>query len=80
MLNLVKEGTKDRNVTYSVQKEQLGTGDAVKAAKEFLKGKDGVVAVFTGDSPLTKVDTIEKLFNEHEQKKNSATLMSAYVR
>lgn len=76
---LVKEGTKDRNVTYSVQKEQLGTGDAVKAAKEFLKGKDGVVAVFTGDSPLTKVDTIEKLFNEHEQKKNSATLMSAYV-
>ena len=76
---LVKEGTKDRNVTYSVQKEQLGTGEAVKAAKEFLKGKDGVVAVFTGDSPLTKVDTIEKLFNEHEQKKNSATLMSAYV-
>ena len=76
---LVKEGTKDRDVTYSVQKEQLGTGDAVKAAKKFLEGKDGIVAVFTGDSPLTKIDTIEKLFNVHEEKKNCATLMSAYV-
>ena len=76
---LVKESTKDRNVSYSLQEEQLGTGHAVKCAKEFLQGKDGVVAVFTGDSPLTRVETIEKLIKEHIEKGNKATLLSAYV-
>lgn len=75
----VKEGTSDRNVTYSFQNEQLGTGDAVKSAKEFLKDKDGVVAVFTGDAPLTRVETINKLFEEHISKNNSATLLTAFV-
>lgn len=76
---LVKASTEDRNVSYSLQKEQLGTGDAVKAAKEFLKDKAGVVAVFSGDSPLTKVETIERLFDEHIQNNNSATLLTAFV-
>ena len=76
---LVKESTKDRNVSYSLREEQLGTGHAVKCAKEFLQGKDGVVAVFTGDAPLTRVETIEKLIKEHIEKGNKATLLSAYV-
>lgn len=76
---LVKESTKDRNVSYSLQEEQLGTGHAVKCAKEFLQGKDGVVAVFTGDAPLTRVETIENLIKEHIEKGNKATLLSAYV-
>ena len=76
---LVKEGTKDRKVSYSLQEEQLGTGHAAKCAKSFLEGKDGVVVVFPGDAPLTKVETIDKLFEEHIDKKNSVTLLSAYV-
>ena len=52
MQNLVKEKTKDKNVSYSLQAEQLGTGHAVKCAKDFLVGKHGVVAIFTGDAPL----------------------------
>lgn len=76
---LVKEGTKNRNVSYSFQKEQLGTGDAVKASIEFLQGKDGVVAVFAGDAPLTKVETIKRLFDQHINNNNSATLLSAFI-
>ena len=76
---LVKEGTRDKNVSYSLQEEQLGTGHAVKCAKDFLEGKDGVVAIFAGDAPLTKVETIEKLINDHIEKNNSATLLSAFV-
>ena len=75
----VQESTADRGVAYSFQKEQLGTGDAVKSAKEFLKDKDGVVAIFAGDAPLTKVETIDRLFVEHINKGNSATLLSALV-
>lgn len=76
---LVKKGTEDKNVSYSFQEEQLGTGHAVKCAKEFLEGKDGVVAIFAGDAPLTKIETINSLMEEHKLKNNSATLLSAYV-
>lgn len=76
---LVKEGTSDRNVSYSLQAEQLGTGHAVKCAKNFLEGKKGVAAVFAGDTPLIKTSTIEKLFNEHINSGNSATILTSFV-
>jgi len=76
---LVKDGTKDKQVTYSIQEEQLGTGHAVKCGIDFLQGKEGIVAVFAGDAPLTKIETINNLIEEHISKKNSATLLSAYV-
>lgn len=77
--DLVKEGTKERNVSYSLQEEQLGTGHAVKCATDFLKGKKGTVIVFAGDAPLTKESTIKNLIKEHEENKNAATLLSAMV-
>ncbi|MBU5454711.1 bifunctional UDP-N-acetylglucosamine diphosphorylase/glucosamine-1-phosphate N-acetyltransferase GlmU [Caproiciproducens sp. MSJ-32] len=76
---LVKERTSIKNVTYSLQEEQLGTGHAVKCAIEFLKGKKGVVGVFAGDAPLIKAETVEKLFNEHLEKGNAATLLTSIV-
>ena len=58
---LVKENTKSRNVTYSLQEEQLGTGHAVKCAIDFLNGKKGTVAVFNGDAPLITEETIKAI-------------------
>ncbi|WP_315080621.1 bifunctional UDP-N-acetylglucosamine diphosphorylase/glucosamine-1-phosphate N-acetyltransferase GlmU [uncultured Clostridium sp.] len=76
---LVKERTEEKNVTYSLQSEQLGTGHAVQCASEFLKGKKGTVAVFTGDTPLIKESTIKNLFNTHIEEKNVATILTAIV-
>ncbi len=76
---LVKERTMDDKVSYSLQVEQLGTGHAVKCAQEFLKDKKGVVAIFAGDTPLIRQSTIERLFSEHIQNKNSATILTAIV-
>ena len=76
---LVKERTSDRNVSYSLQEEQLGTGHAVKCAEDFLTGKKGVVAVFAGDTPLIKQSTIERLFNQHIENNNSATILTSMV-
>lgn len=76
---LVKERISDKNVSYSLQVEQLGTGHAVKCAQEFLMGKKGVVAIFSGDTPLIKQSTIEKLVDDHIKNSNAATILTATV-
>jgi bifunctional UDP-N-acetylglucosamine pyrophosphorylase/glucosamine-1-phosphate N-acetyltransferase len=76
---LVKERTLDKNVSYSLQAEQLGTGHAVKCAQEFLGDKKGVVAIFSGDTPLIKQSTIERLVSEHIENRNAATILTAIV-
>lgn len=76
---LVEEKTASRNVSYSLQEEQLGTGHAVKCAIDFLKGKSGVVGVFCGDAPLIKPETVERLFETHIENKNSATILTSII-
>ncbi|MFU7516672.1 bifunctional UDP-N-acetylglucosamine diphosphorylase/glucosamine-1-phosphate N-acetyltransferase GlmU [Clostridium sp. HCS.1] len=76
---LVKEKTASRNISYSLQEEQLGTGHAVKCAIDFLKDKKGIVGIFAGDAPLIKPETIQTLFNTHMENNNSATLLSSIV-
>lgn len=76
---LVKSNTISRNVSYSLQEEQLGTGHAVKCAIEFLKDKKGIVGIFAGDAPLIKSNTIEELFDTHIKNNNSATLLTSIV-
>lgn len=76
---LVKENTKSRNVSYSLQEEQLGTGHAVKCAIDFLKNKKGTVAVFNGDAPLIEEKTIEELFKVHKESGNSATILTSIL-
>lgn len=76
---LVKEGTQNRNVTYSFQEEQLGTGHAVMCCKEFLKDKKGTVAVFTGDAPLITKETVSKFIKYHEDGSYKATILTSVV-
>ncbi|MBK1809578.1 bifunctional UDP-N-acetylglucosamine diphosphorylase/glucosamine-1-phosphate N-acetyltransferase GlmU [Clostridium sp. YIM B02505] len=76
---LVKERTASREVSYSMQLEQLGTGHAVKCAKDFFKNKDGVVAVFTGDAPLITNRTVENLMETHIKENNYATLLTSVI-
>lgn len=77
--DLVKENTKSRNISYSLQEEQLGTGHAVKCAIDFLKGKRGTVAIFNGDAPLITEETIEELFKTHKENENSATILTSIL-
>lgn len=50
-----------------VQDKQLGTGHAVKCAREALKGFDGDVLVIFGDQPLYTKATIEKILNKRRE-------------
>ncbi|MGX2945726.1 bifunctional UDP-N-acetylglucosamine diphosphorylase/glucosamine-1-phosphate N-acetyltransferase GlmU [Enterococcus alishanensis] len=74
----VKEQLGDRT-EYVVQEEQLGTGHAVMQAAEFLKRKKGTTLVISGDTPLLTSQTIDHLFDYHQGKKASATILTAHA-
>ena len=52
--------------SVAVQHKQQGTGDAVKAAREELKGFKGSVLVLYGDSPLIRKETLEEMIRLRE--------------
>ena len=47
-----------------VQKKQLGTADAVKPAREELKGVTGNILILYGDTPLIKKETLERMIEK----------------
>lgn len=63
-------------VTFAVQKEPKGTGDALKAASEKLKGFKGVVLVLNGDTPLISASTLQKFLKLHRQKREDISIIS----
>jgi len=58
------------------QREQRGTGDAVMAAEDILRGNNGTVMVLSGDVPLVKPATLTKLIAAHSRQTAACTLMS----
>lgn len=75
----VKSGTEDRNVVYSLQEKQLGTGHAVMCAEDFLQGKNGNVVIFVGDGPLITKDTVNKLISYHTEGDYKATILTSII-
>lgn len=67
----------DYNFEFAVQEEQLGTGHAVMQTENLLKDFESDVLILSGDVPLLKYETVEKLLNEHFDKSHSATLLTA---
>ncbi|WP_270344878.1 bifunctional UDP-N-acetylglucosamine diphosphorylase/glucosamine-1-phosphate N-acetyltransferase GlmU [Enterococcus thailandicus] len=62
---------------YALQAEQLGTGHAVLQAASFLEGKKGTTLVISGDTPLLTTETLNNLFEYHQGKNASATILTA---
>ena len=75
----VMEVTKDKNVSYSFQEEQLGTGHAILCAEDFLKNKSGDVLIFACDMPLFEKENIFKLMNTHKNENNSSTIVTSFL-
>lgn len=67
-------------VKIIIQKELLGSGDAVTTAKKILKGYSGDLLVAYGDTPLLQVETINNLITRHRNSKASATLLAAELK
>jgi len=60
-----------------IQDKLLGSGDAVKRAKDLLSSFKGDVLVLYGDTPFIRSSTIKKLIEKHKTEKASCTLLSA---
>ena len=60
-------------VIYAVQEEQLGTGHAVKCAKDLVEG-DGYTIILPGDTPLIDEEILNAMIEKHIRKGNDFTI------
>jgi len=58
----VKAQFSDRDVSWAIQSEQLGTGHAVQQAVPMLED-EAIVLILMGDVPLIRANTLEELVN-----------------
>ncbi len=73
----IKEALQDiSSVSFALQKEAKGTGDAVLAALPSLRGFTGTVLIVNGDTPLMTADTLRKFLGLHRKKKNEISILS----
>ncbi len=66
------------DAAYAVQSEQLGTGHAVMAAMEYLKG-DGYALVAAGDMPLLRAETLRGVIDTAQQNELGVCVLSAVL-
>lgn len=60
-----------------LQEEQLGTGDAVRVALQYIEEEEGVLLVVNGDGPLISGRTLWDLLERHREAGVGATVLVA---
>jgi bifunctional UDP-N-acetylglucosamine pyrophosphorylase/glucosamine-1-phosphate N-acetyltransferase len=61
---------------YAFQEKQLGTGHAVRQAVDQIDVKGKKILILSGDVPLTRPETLQKLIDEHQRAGNALTLVT----
>ncbi len=67
-----------KDVEIIWQRDQKGTGDAVRVAFDFWKDSD-LLVVLPGDVPLVSSETLRGLISHHEGKENAITFLSVVL-
>ena len=62
-----------------IQTKQLGTGDAVVAAKKLLSANAGAVLILYADTPLLRRTTVQKLIESHFKTSATSSLLTAHL-
>lgn len=70
---------KDYDVIFALQKEQLGTGHAVKCALSFLPEYSEQVLIMCGDVSLLSFDTVKKLYEDHIRSDGDVSVLAVKI-
>lgn len=63
----VLEELEEEHVEFVLQREQLGTGDAVNSAREHLEGSNSELLILSGDVPMIRAETLAGLVRQHQE-------------
>ena len=63
-------------VEVAVQSEPLGTGDALRSARDALMGIEGDLLVLSGDTPALSSELVARLLETHRREGAAATVLS----
>ena len=72
-----------KETVFVWQREQLGTGDAVNAAREYLEDQDSTLIVLSGDVPMIRAETLAGLIQQHRSHRGkgaACTLLSVKLK
>src|SRR3954465_7101512 len=64
---------------FAVQEPQLGTGHALLQTESALQGTRGTLLLLSGDVPLLRRETLQRLVRTHEERSAAATVLTALV-
>ncbi|GIW57366.1 MAG: UDP-N-acetylglucosamine pyrophosphorylase [Candidatus Dojkabacteria bacterium] len=77
--DVIQATSKFHNLEYAIQKEQLGTGHAVKTTQPLLKDFQGNILILLGDVPLVSLDALTNLLHFHADKNAACTVLTAVL-
>jgi len=66
-------------LAFALQEPQLGTGHALLQAEPMLADARGTLVLLSGDVPLLRPETVERLIRTHEERAAAATILTAVV-
>jgi bifunctional UDP-N-acetylglucosamine pyrophosphorylase/glucosamine-1-phosphate N-acetyltransferase len=72
----VRNAMEPTGVRFVEQTEQRGTGHAIQCAREAIAGYDSIL-VLSGDVPLIRTETIERLWRFHHAEQAAMTILTA---
>ena len=76
---MVKDSVTNKNILFSIQKKQKGTGHAVMQTSEHLENFEGNTLVLSGDVPLIKKDTLLSLIERQDRSGYKASMLTAQI-
>ncbi|MCA9409970.1 MAG: bifunctional UDP-N-acetylglucosamine diphosphorylase/glucosamine-1-phosphate N-acetyltransferase GlmU [Candidatus Omnitrophica bacterium] len=68
------------NLEFADQLERLGTGHAMMMTRDHFQDYEGDILVLCGDTPLFKVETLQKLVEWHRHQDAAATILTAELK
>ncbi len=75
----IRDHLREHSVTYAVQEEPRGTGDALKAGLKVLRETEGTVLVLNGDAPLVTAETLSRFLDLHRASGDSISLLTFHA-